>query len=144
MPRYSIIPVDYGAHIDVGLANPAAGANFPAYTFARPGELVSMRFRFVTAAAVATRVLRVSIDAGVANPFYEFRSSITQTAGLTQEYILCQNPYTAVLAGSVVNGMLLPSRLICQTNWRLNVTFDNIQAADQLSLGRMCIAEWRD
>lgn len=91
----------------VGVASPAAGAG---WSYPSPGAtLLSVRFKLVTSAAVANRVVTLSADDGGGVPFWQAVFPV-QAASATVVYQCFPGaPRDAAVASGLINGPLPPT-----------------------------------
>lgn len=120
-----------GVPVVVAIANPAAGANW-AHTVPDGTDLLckAVRFRFVTAVAVATRQVRLEFLSG-ANVIHQAVFTTTQVASLTYDYNLSRDGAAEVLTSTYINRSMPDVRVIGGNTIRVQTV--NIQAADQFS-----------
>jgi len=129
-----------GAFTVVSVANPSAGANL---SYAVPQDalykLFSVRFRLVTSATVADRLVQLAIDDATTNLFFVGAPS-AQGGSTTFDYyfgVVAANTYSAGVIPGLLNGpIMLPA------GFKIKAVIDSIQVGDQISVARIYAEEW--
>lgn len=130
-----------GSFASLAGTTPGAGAEIsevvPSNTVWR---LYSVEFQFVTAAAVATRLVRLTIDDG-ANVYHRTPAVSTQIAALTAQYCASAAGFAGVATSFDIQ-IPLPGYLILRPGHRVRTITDAIQGADQFSAVRVYAERW--
>jgi len=130
--------------VKVGVtADPAAGANPAAVTVTATKKwlLTSVYIAsMVTDANVASRVASLVITDGT-NTQAQFMYNSNQAASLTRQYNWAMGIGAAYLANTVINITLPGGGLELPAGWTFQVTFINIQAADDCGVVRYSYKE---
>ena len=138
------LPETHGTAIFLPVADPGAGAGFDVY--APNGmklKIITMRFQFVCAVAVANRRVQVDfIHAG--NSYGRIFADAVVVAGSTSYFNFF--PGFGSRVGSTLGNFFLeyPEHVWVYTNDLLRFTADNIQAADQFSAIMVYAEYWVD
>jgi hypothetical protein len=120
---------------------PAAGAEITETvpTFVR-WRLISFKFRFVTAIAVANRVPALALDDG-ANVYSLSTAGAVQIASITEDYSAAPGLMATFLSGAVAN-LGLPMNSFLPAGHRIRTITSAIQAADQYSAIEYAVEQW--
>lgn len=102
-------------------------------------EIISLRFQFVTDAAVANRVVRLIADNGV-SIFWLISANYTQTAGIGNNYSWVPGFITANNLSDTVTA--IPLKIILAAGYRLRTATTNIQAGDNHGAPVLVVREW--
>ena len=121
--------------------NPAAGANIAESvpTNAR-WKIRSLKFRFITDATVATRIVNIRFEDGTSK-FVHIPPGTTQTASLTYDYSAYHIGEYSTDAKSDIQINLPPDIILLQA-WGLETNTVNLQAGDDYGAPIMMVEEW--
>lgn len=125
----------------IALPQPAAGAGITRnWESSEEGILVSVTFRLVTSATVATRTPVVQITDGTGQAILTVVAAASATASTTADYCLAVGLNAASLtAATFASGPLTP--LPFRAGDSLVISVDSIDATDQLSRGRVVVMQ---
>lgn len=117
----------------VKVQNPAVGVEF---SLTAPGNglwrVMSVVFRFVTSAVVATRTLTLVADDGT-DVFFRTNASLQQVAAATVDYGAFEGASSGGFAGVVGIAPLIQDGIWLQPGWRLRSLTTAIDGGDQYS-----------
>lgn len=123
----------------IALPQPAAGAGITrGWESSEEGTLISVTFRLVTSAVVATRTPVVQITDGTGQAILTVVAAASATAGTTADYCLAVGLNAASLTSATfASGPLSPFPF--RAGDTLVISVDSIDVGDQLSRGRAVV-----